>query len=383
MRDPLTLDLAPFHDLLGEGGVVTDADRLPRYTHDQRDLMQGHTPGILRPRSTGEVQEIVRLAGRLGFGLVPQGGNTSYVGGATPEPGRDQLVVSLERMGRIRSIDPTGFTLACDAGTILADAQAAAEAQGCLLPLSLGSEGSCRLGGNLGTNAGGLQVLRYGMTRDLVLGLEAVLPDGSLFSEMRALRKNNIGYDLKQLFIGAEGTLGIVTAAVLKIFSKPRVSSTALVMLDGVQQGLDVMALLRGQVGDRLASLEIMSRGQIEAIRATVPDTTVSFALDAPWYLIIELTDTLVGVDLSKPLEGALGEALERGLITDALFASSEAQAKVIWRVRHSVSEANKRSGMVVSHDSAVPIDRQAAFAENVERRILEAVPHARVVMHG
>lgn len=169
----------------------------------------------------------------------------------------------------------------------------------------------------------------------------------------------------------------------LKIFSKPRVSSTALVMLDGVQQGLDVMALLRGQVGDRLASLEIMSRGQIEAIRATVPDTTVSFALDAPWYLIIELTDTLVGVDLSKPLEGALGEALERGLITDALFASSEAQAKVIWRVRHSVSEANKRSGMVVSHDSAVPIDRQAAFAENVERRILEAVPHARVVMHG
>jgi FAD/FMN-containing dehydrogenase len=216
-----------------------------------------------------------------------------------------------------------------------------------------------------------------------VLGLEAVLPDGRIFNGLRALRKDNTGYALKQLFIGAEGTLGIVTAAVLKLFSPPRSSALALVKLQGVAQALEIMQRLRGMVGDRLGSLEIMSRSQIVAIAETVPHVTIPFELTTPWYLIVELTDTLAGVDLDEPLATALADAMEAGIAEDVILASNLAQAKAIWAVRHSVSEGNKRSGYVVSHDSVVPLERQADFVTNVETRIMAAVPHARVVMHG
>ena len=380
-------DSAAFVDGLGEivgaRNVVGPDGDLGPYVTDWRERYHGHAEAAVKPGSVAEVSQVVRLAREHGVAVVPQGGNTGLCGGAAPmQPGRN-LVVRLDRMRAIRDVSPLANTITVEAGCVLAEIQAAAEAADRHFPLSLGAEGSCQIGGNIGTNAGGTAVLRYGPTRELVLGIEAVLPDGRVFDGLRSLRKDNTGYDLKQLFIGAEGTLGIVTAAVLKIFARPRVSATALVMLEGVRQALDVMALLRGHVGDRLGSLEIMSRVQIEAIRATVPDTAIPFALDAPWYLIIELTDTLAGTDLATPLETALGEALERGLIADALLASSEAQARAIWKVRHSVSEGNKRSGLVVSHDSAVPLDRQAAFAVNVEARIREAVPHARVAMHG
>ena len=255
--------LAPFKALLGAGGVLTAPSMTARYTRDQRDLMQGETPAVLRPRIVDEVQALVRLARTHGFGLVPQGGNTGYVGGATPEPGRRQLVVSLERMTRIRAVDPLNFTLACDAGTILADAQAAAEADGLFLPLSLGSEGSCRLGGNLGTNAGGLQVLRYGMARDLVLGLEVVLPDGTLFSDMRTLRKNNIGYDLKQLFIGAEGTLGIITGVVLKLWPAQGQRATAWLQLAADAPIPEIAALVRRETSDLASTFELISASSL------------------------------------------------------------------------------------------------------------------------
>ena len=361
MRDPLTPDLAPFHDLLGEGGVVTDADRLPRYTHDQRDLMQGHTPGILRPRSTGEVQEIVRLAGRLGFGLVPQGGNTSYVGGATPEPGRDQLVVSLERMGRIRSVDPTGFTLACDAGTILADAQAAAEAQGCLLPLSLGSEGSCRLGGNLGTNAGGLQVLRYGMTRDLVLGLEAVLPDGSLFSEMRTLRKNNIGYDLKQLFIGAEGTLGIVTGVVLKLWPAQTRRATAWMQLAANAPIPEIAALVRRETADLASTFELISASSL-ALVADMRGADLGLAAGPGGAVLLELSASSERIPLDDILLGTLEALMEAGHVEDAVLAQSERQRREMWTIRETIPEAEKHAGGSVKLDIAVPTSAVSAF---------------------
>ncbi|MEH3116695.1 MAG: FAD-binding oxidoreductase [Methylorubrum populi] len=369
--------------IVGDRHVVGPDGDLEPFVIDWRERYRGQAEAVVKPGSVAEVSQVVALARASGVTVVPQGGNTGLCGGAAPmEPGRN-LVVRLDRMRAVRAVSPLANTITVEAGCVLAEIQAAAEAADRHFPLSLGAEGSCQIGGNIATNAGGTAVLRYGPTRELVLGIEAVLPDGRIFDGLRALRKDNTGYDLKQLFIGSEGTLGIVTAAVLKIFAKPRVSATALVMLEGVEQALAVMALLRGHVGDRLGSLEIMSRGQIEAIRATVPDTAIPFVLDAPWYLIIELTDALAGTDLATPLEEALGEALERGLITDALLAASEAQAKAIWKVRHSVSEGNKRSGIVVSHDSAVPLDRQAAFAVNVEARILAAVPHARVVMHG
>ena len=362
--------------------IGPDGDQQP-YVTDWRERYHGHAEAVVRPGSVEEVSQVVRLARECSVAIVPQGGNTGLCGGATPMGNGRNLVVRLDRMKKIRSVSPLANTITVEAGCVLAEIQAAADAADRYFPLSLGAEGSCQIGGNIGTNAGGTAVLRYGPTRDLVLGIEAVLPDGRVFNGLRALRKDNTGYDLKQLFIGAEGTLGIVTAAVLKLFAKPRISATALVMLDGVEQALAVMALLRGHVGDRLGSLEIMSRVQIEAIRQTVPDTAIPFPLDTPWYLIIELTDTLSGTDLAGPLEAALGAALERELITDALMASSEAQARAIWKVRHSVSEGNKRSGFVVSHDSAVPLDRQAAFAVNVEARIVAAVPFARVAMHG
>ncbi|MCJ2137707.1 FAD-binding oxidoreductase [Methylobacterium sp. J-026] len=369
--------------IVGPRNVIGPSDDLAPYVTDWRERYHGQADAVVKPANVSEVSQVVALAHREGVAIVPQGGNTGLCGGATPTaPGRN-LVIRLDRMRAIRAVSPLANTITVEAGCVLADIQAAAEAADRYFPLSLGAEGSCQIGGNIATNAGGTAVLRYGPTRDLVLGIEAVLPDGRIFDGLRALRKDNTGYDLKQLFIGAEGTLGIITGAVLKLFAKPRVSLTALAMLPGVEQALEVMGLLRSHVGDRLGSLEIMNRSQIEAIRDHVPDTAIPFSLDTPWYLIIELTDTLAGADLATPLEAALGEALERELISDALIASSEAQAKAIWKVRHSVSEGNKRSGLVVSHDSAVPLDRQAAFAVNVETRIRAAAPHAVVAMHG
>jgi FAD/FMN-containing dehydrogenase len=338
---------------------------------------------VVKPASTHEVAAVVKLCAARGIAITPQGGNTGMCGAATPDGGARNVVIRLDRMRSIRDVSPLANTITAEAGCILAEIQAAAAAADRYFPLSLGAEGSCQIGGNISTNAGGTAVLRYGPMRDLVLGLEAVLPDGQVFNGLCALRKDNTGYDLKQLFIGAEGTLGIVTAAVLKLFAPPRSSALALLKLQGVEQALDVMRLLRGAVGDRLGSLEIMSRGQIEVIAETVPHVTIPFELSAPWYLIVELTDALAGVDLRAPLVAVLEQAFEAGLVDDAIVASSEAQAKAIWAVRHSVSEGNKRSGYVVSHDSAVPLERQAIFTANVERRITAAVPHARIVMHG
>ena len=369
--------------IVGPRNVMGPQDDLAPYVTDWRERYHGQADAVVKPANVSEVSQVVALAHREGVAIVPQGGNTGLCGGATPTAPGHNLVIRLDRMRAIRTVSPLANTITVEAGCVLADIQAAAEAADRYFPLSLGAEGSCQIGGNIGTNAGGTAVLRYGPTRELVLGVEAVLPDGRIFDGLRALRKDNTGYDLKQLFIGAEGTLGIITGAVLKLFARPRVSLTALAMLPGVEQALEVMGLLRSHVGDRLGSLEIMNRSQIEAIRDHVPDTAIPFSLDTPWYLIIELTDTLAGTDLATPLEAALGEALERELISDALIASSEAQGKGIWKGRHSVSEGNKRSGLVVSHDSAVPLDRQAAFAVNVERRIQEAVPHAIVAMHG
>jgi FAD/FMN-containing dehydrogenase len=369
--------------VVGDRHVIPpDGDQAP-YVVDWRGRYRGRARAVVKPGSTAEVAAVVKLCAAQGIAITPQGGNTGMCGAATPDDGARNVVIRLDRMRSIRSVNPLANTITVEAGCILAEIHAAATAADRYFPLSLGAEGSCQIGGNISTNAGGTAVLRYGPMRDLVLGLEAVLPDGQVFNGLRALRKDNTGYDLKQLFIGAEGTLGIVTAAVLKLFAPPRSSALALLKLQSVDQALEVMRLLRGAVGDRLGSLEIMSRGQIEVIAETVPHVAIPFALSAPWYLIVELTDALGGVDLRTPLEAVLEQAFETGLVDDAIMASSEAQARAIWAVRHSVSEGNRRSGHVVSHDSAVPLERQAIFAANVERRIMQAVPHARVVMHG
>ncbi|MCS3502120.1 FAD/FMN-containing dehydrogenase [Bradyrhizobium japonicum] len=383
MSDSFQDALAGLAAIVGDKHVIASgADQEP-YVVDWRGRYRGRAVAVVKPGSTAEVASVVRYCADRRLAIVPQGGNTGMCGAATPDDHAGNVVIRLDRMRAVRDVSPLANTITVEAGCILAEVQNAARDVDRYFPLSLGAEGSCQIGGNISTNAGGTAVLRYGPTRDLVLGLEAVLPDGRIFNGLRALRKDNTGYALKQLFIGAEGTLGIVTAAVLKLFSPPRSSALALVKLQGVAQALEIMQRLRGVVGDRLGSLEIMSRSQIEAIAETVPHVTIPFELTTPWYLIVELTDTLAGVDLDEPLATALADAMEAGIAKDVILASNLAQVKAIWAVRHSVSEGNKRSGYVVSHDSVVPLERQADFVTNVEARIMAAVPHARVVMHG
>jgi FAD/FMN-containing dehydrogenase len=369
--------------IVGRQHVFTAADDREPFLVDWRGRYHGRAVAVVKPASTEQVAAVVRLCAEQGVRVVPQGGNTGMCGAATPLADGRSVVVRLDRMNRILAVSPLANSISVEAGCILATIQGAAAEVDRLFPLSLGAEGSCQIGGNIATNAGGTAVLRYGPTRELVLGLEVVLPDGTVLDRLQRLRKNASGYDLKQLFIGAEGTLGIITAAALKLFPRPRSSALAMVALPEIETALTLLERLRSAVGDRLASLEIMSRGQIEVIAENVPDVSVPFALESPWFLLIELTDTLAGADLRTPLEAVLGEAFESGLVSDAVLAESEAQAASLWRIRHSVSEGSKRAGYVVSHDSAVPLENQAAFARNVERRILDAVPEARVVMHG
>jgi FAD/FMN-containing dehydrogenase len=383
MSDSFQGALAGLADIVGDKYVIASGPDQEPYVVDWRGRYHGRAVAVVKPGSTAEVASVVKFCAARRLAIVPQGGNTGMCGAATPDDRAGNVVIRLDRMRAVRDVSPLANTITVEAGCILADVQNAARDVDRYFPLSLGAEGSCQIGGNISTNAGGTAVLRYGPMRDLVLGLEVVLPDGRVLNGLRALRKDNTGYALKQLFIGAEGTLGIVTASVLKLFAPPRSSALALLKLQGAEQALEIMQRLRGAVGDRLGSLEIMSRSQIEAIAKTVPDVTIPFELTTPWYLIVELTDTLAGVDLNEPLAAVLAEAMEAGLAEDAILASSLAQARAIWAVRHSVSEGNKRSGYVVSHDSVVPLERQAAFVNNVEARIKAAVPHANVVMHG
>ncbi|WP_426957052.1 FAD-binding oxidoreductase [Muricoccus radiodurans] len=369
--------------LVGRRHVIApDEDQEP-YLVDWRGRYHGRAAAVVKPADTAEVAATVRLCAEHGASIVPQGGNTGMCGAATPDASGQAVVIRMDRLNRVRAVSPLANSITVEAGCILQTIQEAAAGVDRLFPLSLGAEGSCQIGGNIATNAGGTAVLRYGPTRELVLGLEVVLPDGSVLDRLHGLRKNASGYDLKQMFIGSEGTLGLITAASLKLFPRPRVSALAMVALPEIEAALELMARLRGVVGDRLASLEAMSRGQIEVIARHVPDVAIPFALESPWYLLIELTDTLAATDLRTPLEEVLGAALEEGLVADAVIAESGAQAEALWKIRHSVSEGSKRAGYVVSHDSVVPLENQARFAREVERRILDAAPEARVVMHG
>ncbi len=353
------------------------------YVTDWRGRYHGKALAVVKPGSTREVSEIVKACVAAGIAIVPQGGNTGMCGAATPLGDRDMIVLRLDRLNKIRSVSRLGDSIAVDAGCILAEIQKAADDIDRLFPLSLGAEGSCQIGGNLSTNAGGTAVLRYGTTRELCLGLEVVMPDGEILDGMTALRKDSTSFDTKQLFIGAEGTLGIITGAVLKLFPKPRARAVSFVKLASIDAVLDLLAQARTDLGDRLGAFEVMSRGQIEVIAENLPLVNIPFELDTPWYVLIELVDTLVSVDLNEAMEAMLGAAYERELVVDALVASSETQAAAFWKIRHSVSEGSKAAGYVISHDSAVPLSQQATFVKQVEKRIAEYRPDARIVMHG
>ncbi|WP_374617092.1 FAD-binding oxidoreductase, partial [Thauera aminoaromatica] len=320
---------------------------------------------------------------QAGVAMVPQGGNTGLCGGATPLADGAAVVISLARLDRVRALDPDNDTLTVEAGCTLAAVQEAAQAAGRLFPLSLASEGSCLIGGNLSTNAGGVQVLRYGNTRDLVLGLEAVLPDGRVWDGLRALRKDNTGYDLKQLFIGAEGTLGIVTAAVLKLFPAIRTRATAWVAVADPRAAVRLLGLLRAACGDRVSAFEIVGRTALGLVLRHIPGARDPLAGAPAWTVLVELSDPAVDAPLEAQLEAVLGEAVAQGLASDAAVAASVAQARALWALREDISEAQRIEGVSIKHDVSVPVSRIPEFLERAGAALAARWPDIRVVAFG
>ena len=374
---------ARLREIVGDPGLVTDADQLPGYLVDWRGAYRGRAAVVVRPGSTDEVAAVVGLCREAGVALVPQGGNTGLCGGAVPDASGTQVVLSLTRMRRIRGIDPANDTITVEAGVVLRTVQEAAAAEGRLFPLSLGAEGSCTIGGNLATNAGGTGVLRYGNMRDLTLGLEVVLPDGRTWHALRGLRKDNTGYDLKHLFIGAEGTLGVITAAVLKLFPAIRGRATAWVALPAPRAAVDLIGIVRALGGDRLTALEIMSRQSVEFVLRHSVGARDPFVVVHPWYALVELSDTLPDAGLAGVLEAALAEAFERDVVADAVVASGSAQVAALWALREGISEAQNFEGPSLKHDVTVPVSSMGAFVEQTDRKLRDAVPGIRIVTYG
>jgi FAD/FMN-containing dehydrogenase len=372
--------LAAIRDLVGPKGWIDDPADLEPFLVEERGLFHGACAAVVKPASTEELARVVRLCADAGIAIVPQGGNTGLVGGGVPDGG---IVLSTARMNRIRAIDPVNRTISLEAGVILADVQAAAEEAGALFPLSLGAEGSCRIGGNLATNAGGITVVRYGNARDMVLGLEVVLPDGRIWDGMRELRKNNTGYDLKQVFLGSEGTLGIITAAVLKLYPKPRAAETALAAVPSVRAALDLFNRTNELAGDSLTAFEFMARIGIDFVLKHVPDTVDPFAEHHPFYALIKLTSTRSNATLKDTLENILADAFEEGLVEDAVIAASEAQSDALWRIRESIPEGQKPEGGSIKNDVSVPLSRVPEFIESATAAVEQAMPGIRVVPFG
>lgn len=377
-------DLLPaLRDALGEAGLITDTERMQSYLSDWRNAYRGQAAAVLRPGTTEEVAAAVRLCAQAGVALVPQGGNTGLCGGSIPDASGAQMVLSLTRLKRIREVDVANATITVEAGVILQQLQDAAAEVGRLFPLSLGAEGSCTVGGNLATNAGGTAVLRYGNMRDLALGLEVVLPDGRIWDGLRGLRKDNTGYDLKQLFIGSEGTLGIITAAVLKLFPALRSLTTAWVALPSPQAAVTLLGQMRGLCGDRLTGFELMSRQSLEFVLRHVAGASDPFAEGHPWYVLIELSDTQPDAALNDLLEQGLGEAFEQALVLDAVVAGSQAQVEALWALREGISEAQNHEGPSLKHDISVPVSRIPDFIARTDRALQQAFPGVRVVAYG
>lgn len=351
---------------IGPAGVLDDPAAIEPYVTDFWRQYRGRSPLVLRPASTAEVAALVTLAARARVPLVPQSGNTGLVRGGIPDESGRQVVLSLERMTRIRHLDPRGDHIVVEAGCVLEAVQRAAAEAGRLFPLALGAQGSCRIGGNLGTNAGGLNVLRYGMMRDLVLGLEVVLADGRVWNGLKALRKDNTGYDLKHLFIGSEGTLGIVTAAALKLFPAPRDRRTCWLGIDAPKVALDVFELFRAEAGEVISSFELLTGFGVEAACTHLPGLRRPLADPHPWHLLIELSWSFED-GLAEQLEGVLTRAVEMGLVRDGTVAESEAQRAQMWRIREGQSEATRHMGFIVRSDVTVPIARIPDLVERMQ----------------
>lgn len=371
------------HHVLGDTGLLTDPADVAAHCVDWRGAHRGSAPAVLRPADTDQTARAVRLCHDAGVALVPQGGNTGLCGGAVPDSSGTQLVLSTARMRRIRAVDAAGDAVTVEAGVVLREVQQAAAAVGRLFPLSLGSEGSCTIGGNLATNAGGTGVLRYGMMRDLVLGLEVVLPDGRVWNGLRSLRKDNTGYDLAQLFVGSEGTLGIITAAVLGLFPATPRQAVAWVALPDVRAAVGVLGLLREHAGAHLSAWELMSREALEIVLRHAPGARDPIGSPHPWYGLVELAASESVDDLTGTLGRVLVPAVERGLVLDAVVATSPSQRAGLWLLREGIAEAQNPEGPSLKHDVSVPIDALPTLVEATRRDLEAMLPGVRLVTYG
>lgn len=368
---------------LGTDTVIVDPAELQAWLTDWRGVYQGGAQAVVRPGSTQQVADCLRLCNQHRVPVVPRGGNTGLCGGATPDASPANVVLSLERMNRIRSIDVTANTLVADAGCILGNLRRAAQQEGRMLPLSLAAEDSSQIGGNVATNAGGVNVVRYGMARELVLGIEAVLPNGEIFNGLQTLRKDNTGYDLKQLFIGSEGTLGVITGVALKLHPLTQVRAVVLAAVESPRQALDLFRLVYGACGARLQAFEFFTDACLELVLTQVEGMQQPFDARHGGYVLIELSDTADEAALQAMLESVIGQALEDGLCQDAAVSASLAQLQALWRLREEISEAQRADGPHLKHDISLPIEQIPAFMESAERRLRAVSADCRLFVFG
>jgi FAD/FMN-containing dehydrogenase len=371
--------IAKFRAVVGDKYAVTDAADIAPYVTEERDLFHGRSPLVLRPGSTAEVSAICKLASAHKIALVPQGGNTGLVGGQTPHHG--EVVVSLRRLDKIREIDPASNTMTCEAGVVLQIAQQRAAEVDRLFPLSLGAEGSCTIGGNLSTNAGGTAALAYGVAREMALGLEVVLADGRILNGLSKLKKDNTGYDLRNLFIGAEGTLGIITAATLRLFPKPHAVETAYVGLKSPAQALKLLSISQNEAGGSLTSFELLADIAVDFSLRHGIDIRDPLESKHPWYVLMELSSSRD--DARDAVEAILAKGMEEGIVDDAVIAANLTQRAGFWKLRDEMSAAQKPEGGSIKHDISVPVAAVPAFIEEANAAVVKLIPGSRPVPFG
>lgn len=371
--------VARLREALGDKGVSTDEGEIAGHVADWRGRWVGRTPVLVKPASTEEVSAAVKIVTQAGFAITPQGGNSGLVNGGVPY---GEVLISMRRMNRVREVDALNDSMTVEAGVILTSAQQAADEAGRLFPLSLGAEGVATIGGLISTNAGGVGVLRYGMMRELVLGIEAVLADGRIWNGLRGLRKDNTGYDLKQLFIGAEGTLGIVTAATLKLFPKPAVKETAWCAVASPADAVALLEKAKAASGGAVTGFEIVAKLGLDLVVEHVPDTRDPLPSELPWRILMELS--LPREEGAREMtEAILADAIEAGLVEDAVIAESVAQARAIWKIRESVPEAERHHGKALKHDVSVPVSRVAEFIARGSQLVAKVAPGADIIAFG
>src|SRR6187455_2707979 len=363
--------------------MLTDPERIAPMLRDHRALYRGHALAVVAPADTAAISRVLAFCNQHHIGVVPQGGNTSYCGGATPDASSSQVLLSLARLNRVRGIDAANHTMTAEAGCVLAHLQAAAAEADRYLPLSLGSEGSCMLGGNLSTNAGGLNVIHYGMARELVLGLEVVLADGRVMDTLTGLRKDNTGYDIKSLFLGAEGTLGVITAACIKLYPSLKSRATAFIAVRDPDAAVSLLGSLRAASGDCVTSFELIPRIGIDLTTRHIPGVVDPLSATSPWYVLCELSSSRAHEPLDAMLQAALEQALAKGWVSDAAVAQSDREREAFWRLRESIPEAQRKDGASLKHDISVPVSQVPRFIDVAGDWVAQHVPQGMLVAYG